>query len=229
MAENLANVNTVGFKAQKLHARQQDFGDTLASKLNSTSDRARGDHDRTPGVVHVQTTTDFSQGPLSFTGNNLDVALQNPKDFFVVQTPNGPQYTRAGNFQLDAEGQIVTSDGMPVMGEGGPIVVVGGQPLITPSGSVMVNGQTLGVLRRVSFAEPQLLTREAGTRFSAPRGVSPQASENPVVPGSLEMSNVGTVQSMVEMINAHKSFESYAKTVQTISELNEVNLRTLRS
>lgn len=229
VAENLANVNTVGFKAQKLLARQQNFEDTLASKLDNQTGRERGDHDRTPGVVHVQTTTDFSPGPVSFTGNNLDVALQDPRDFFVVQTPQGPQYTRAGNFQLDAEGQIVTSDGMPVMGEGGLITVTGGQPLISPTGAVLVNNQPVGTLRRVRFQDPQLLQREAGTRFSAPRGAAPQPSEEPVVPGSLEMSNVGTVQSMVEMINAHKSFESYAKSVQTISELNEVNLRTVRS
>lgn len=229
VAENLANVNTVGFKAQKLLSRQQEFEDTLASTLDKQTGRERGDHDRTPGVVHVQTTTDFTPGPVSFTGNNLDVALTDPRDFFVVQTPSGPQYTRAGNFKLNAEGQIVTADDLPVVGEGGAITVIGGQPLISPSGIVMIGNQPVGTLRRVKFDDPQRLVREAGTRFSAPRGVAPRPSEEPVVPGSLEMSNVGTVQSMVEMINAHKSFESYAKSVQTISELNEVNLRTLRS
>ena len=229
VAENLANVNTIGFKAQKLVTRQHEFGDTLASTLKNQLGRAKGDHDRAPGVAHVQTVTDFSAGPVSFTGNSLDAALENPNDFFVVQTPGGTQYTRAGNFKLNAEGQIVTADGMPVMGDGGPIAITGGDAKIAASGAVLVNGQQAGILRRVNFKEPQSLVREAGTRFSAPRGTQSQASEGNVIPGSLEMSNVGTVQSMVEMINAHKSFETYAKSVQTISELNEVQLRTVRN
>lgn len=230
VGHNLANVNTVGFKAERLLTRQQEFSDTLAGVLpKGVPARAEADQNISPGVVNAETVTDFSPGPVSFTGNGLNVALEKPNHFFVVRTPQGDAYTRAGNFVLDSEGNVTSPDGMPVQGEGGPIVVNGGNPSITSNGTVLVNGQPAGRLRVVEFDDLKGLKRAEGVRFLSSGGAQPRAVDAQVVPASLEMANISVVEAMVDMINAQKSFESYAKTVQTINELNEGALRTSRS
>ena len=82
---NLANINTVGFKKQILTGETQSFDQTLASAVAKDDPYAKGDHDRTPGVVNSRTVTDFTVGAIKNTGNPLDVALRNPNDFFVIQ------------------------------------------------------------------------------------------------------------------------------------------------
>ena len=230
VANNLANVNTVGFKAQRLVSKQQEFADTLAGVLPGVPERAKGDQERTPGVMHIESVTDFSPGPVSFTGNPLHVAVSKENQFFVVQTPEGDMYTRAGNFQLNSEGTLVTADGKVVLGEGGQIAVTGSNAQITANGTVMVNGQAAGKLRVVEFEDTKGLDRREGTRFVSKDGNAPAAVTSAyVIPQSLEMANVSVVGSMVDMISAQKSFESYAKSIQTINELNETSLRTARS
>ena len=118
ISNNMANSSTVGFKAERLVGRQQSFSDTLAGTLAEQPARALGDQERTPGVTDVSTLTDFTPGPISNTGNPLNVALVKDNQFFVVQTPEGEEYTRAGNFTLDSGGTLVTPDGFPVLGDG---------------------------------------------------------------------------------------------------------------
>ncbi len=228
VGHNLANVSTVGYKAERLVGRQQSFQDTLAGTLSNMPARAEGDHARTPGVVHIGTMTDFSPGPVSYTGNPLHVALNEKNQFFVIDTPEGEAYTRAGNFSLNGEGQIVTADGKPVMGEGGPITVEGSQVSITASGQVVANGANAGRLRVAQFDDLTGLERKEGVLFVA-KGAQPQTVQPQVIPASVEMANISVVDAMVEMISAQKSFESYAKSVQTIGDLNETSLRTVRS
>lgn len=229
VGHNLANVNTVGYKAERLVGRQQEFADTLANVLPNQSARAEGDHERTPGVVHVRSVTDFSPGPVSFTGNPLNVALSSKNEFFVVNTPEGELYTRAGNFTLNAEGTLVTADGKEVLGEGGPITINGQPVSITGNGTVVVNGATAGRLRVVRIDDVASLERVEGVRFRANGQGNPETVEAKLIPQSVELANISVVDAMVEMIAAQKSFESYAKTVQTLGDLNEVSLRTARS
>jgi len=228
VANNLANLNTVGFKASKVVARQQEFGDTLASTISDISKRAQADQNHTPGVVDVEVRTDFTPGPIHQTENPLDVALVDQDKFFVVQVDGQERYTRAGNFTLNSEGTLSTADGKPVLGEGGPITVTGGPGKITSNGSVVVNGLKAGALRVVSISDLSQLEQEGGTKFKLKPGA--QATQVPaqVVPGSVEMPNINVVQSMVEMISTQRAFEGYTKTAQTIQELHEVNLRTYR-
>lgn len=228
VANNLANVNTVGFKASRVVARQQEFGDTLASTINDVASRAQADLKHTPGVVDVEVKTDFTPGPIHTTENPLDAALVDQDKFFVVQVDGQERYTRAGNFTLNSEGTLSTADGKPVLGDGGPIIVTGGSPKITSNGSVMVNGLKAGTLRVVSVADLNQLEKEGGTRFKLKQGAQVTQVPSQVVPGSLEMPNINVVESMVEMISTQRAFEGYAKSTQTIQELHETNLRTYR-
>ena len=230
LANNLANVNTAGFKAQRVQARQQQFEDTLASKMNNTSSRALGDFDRTPGVVDGGTYTDFSAGPVTETGNPLHVALMDEKQFFVVQTPNGPAYTRAGNFSIDTSGNLTSADGLPVNGDGGALTLPQGSARILEDGTVAVGNEVVGKLQIVNIPDPSQLQRSEGSRFVLKAGVQPESVDNAsVVPGALEMPNVNVVEAMVEMLSAQKSFEAYTKTATTMDEMNETALRTTRS
>lgn len=230
VANNLANVNTVGFKASRLVARQQEFSDTLTSSIQNISGRAEQDHDHAPGVVDVNVFTDFTPGPVRNTEAPLDAALVKKNQFFVLQTPGGERLTRAGNFTLNSQGILTSQDGHPVLGEGGPIVVVGPSPKVTTNGTVMTEDrQIIGKLRVVEVDKLEGLEREEGVRFKAGQGVNQVPVVNAdIVPQSVEMPNVAIVEAMVEMITTQRSFEGYAKSVQTISEMNEVNLRTVR-
>ncbi|MBN8549528.1 MAG: flagellar hook-basal body protein [Deltaproteobacteria bacterium] len=219
---NLANVNTPGFKKELLVGSVHTFDQTLASMVASKDPYAKGDHERTPGAVHAHSVTDFSLGPIKDTGNELDLALRNPKDFFVINTPSGPRYTRAGNFTLNSEGQISTLDGMQVAGDGGAITITGAPLAISPNGSVTSKGILVGKLQVVHFDDPKVLEREGSSRFTLPAGKPPPVPVEPdVIPRSLEMSNVSAITSMIDLIAASKGFEMYTKTAQTIDGMNQ--------
>ncbi len=225
IGNNLANINTVGFKAQRVVSHQQDFSDTLASIIPGTPSRAKSDHEQTPGAVDLRTVTDFSLGPVTETGNPIHAALMRPNDFFVVQTEQGPAYTRAGNFTLNGEGALVTPDGLPVLGDGGPIVVQNGTPSITKNGTVLVDGQEAGSLSVVEIEDTSLLKRLEGSRFILEGGQPATVEEVQLVPGAVEMPNVNIVESIVEMISVGRTFEAYTKTLKSIDELNERAMR----
>jgi flagellar basal-body rod protein FlgF len=228
VANNLANSSTVGFKAERLVSKQQTFSDTLASKMVGVPNRAVSDIEQTPGVVDVHSITDFSLGPISHTDNPLHVALRQQNHFFVVQTPTGEAYTRAGNFTVDATGTLVTTDGMPVLGEGGAITFPSGEVQISGSGAVLANNEVVGQMRVVHIDALEQLRRTEGVRFQLEGGASVTNVPADLVPRSVEMPNISIVEAMVEMINAQKSFEAYTKTVRVIDELNEESIRNAR-
>jgi flagellar basal-body rod protein FlgG len=228
IANNLANVNTVGFKAERLITRKQEFGDTLAS-VNAADAGRSGDFDRTPGVIVVGSMTDFSQGPIQTTGDPLHVALTKNNQFFIVETPEGEMLTRAGNFGLNGEGQLVTADGFPVAGAGGPIVLPAGKPKISPNGTIDVNGRIVGKLRVVEVEDLSTLNRQGSTRFRPTGGALEDIENVTLAPESVEMPNVEVVEGMVNMITASRAFEAYTKTTRTIDELNERAIRTART
>ena len=165
VSNNLANVNTPGFKRQVVYGDEQTFDETLASVVAQNDPFARGDHERTPGVTNVRTATDFTIGSIKQTGNPLDVALRNPNDFFTIQTPDGIQYTRAGNFTLNSEAEIVTHDGMRLLGDGGAVTANGADVQITPGGGVMVDGQLNSNIQVVRFADTSQLVRAGGGKI----------------------------------------------------------------
>ncbi len=230
---NLANINTVGFKGQFVVAEPQSFDDTLASTISENDPYARGDQSRFQNVGKVKTQIDFSQGPIQHTGNPLDVALRSPKDFFVVSTPQGEQYTRAGNFSLSRTGELVTADGYRVMGDGGPIAASAPGVSIFPDGSVRA-GPNLGAqpnivgrLRVVRFEDTSGLEAAEGARFSSKSGTRPVPVDARVEPQSLEMSNVSAVNGMVDLITTNRAFEAYTKAAQTLDNMNQAAVTQL--
>jgi flagellar basal-body rod protein FlgG len=219
---NLANANTAGFKRQYLVTNTQNFNDTLASQIVRNDPFAQDDHLRTPGIINPRAVVDFSPGSIKYTGNPLDVALREAKDFFVVNTPEGLQYTRAGNFTLNGAGEIVTMDGAQVQGDGGPITVNGGTPVISPDGSVRVNGAEIGRLQVVRFTETDQLQLAGNTRFKLSGGPQPETVAPELEPGSIEMSNVSAITSMLDLITASRGFELYSKSATSIDQLNQI-------
>ena len=225
---NLANVNTPGFKRQLLTGTEQSFDETLAALVAGDDPYAKPDQERTPGVVNLQVATDFTPGPLKNTGNPLDVALRHPNDFFVVQTANGMEYTRAGNFTLNEAGELVTHEGLSVQGDGGTIAVQGAGARITEGGDVQAGSENYGRLQVVRFDDPAILERSGGNRFRLKGGgPAPAAVDADVVPRSLEMANVSTISSVIELITANRAFEMYTKSAQSIDQLNQTAINQI--
>lgn len=218
---NLANINTAGFKRQMIVTDEQQFDQTLAKELATDDPYAKGDHQRTPGVTNIRSAIDFSPGAIKHTGNPLDVALRKQNQFFVIQTPEGEQYSRAGNFTLSSDGQIVTPEGFAVLGDGGAISTDGPGVNITSGGAVRGSGQEFGKLRVVEFTETSGLQQVGGNRFKVVGGAAPSQVDPDLEPTSLEMANVSAVTSIVEMISASRGFELYTRTAQTIDQLNQ--------
>jgi flagellar basal-body rod protein FlgF len=219
VANNIANVNTTGFKAENLLfeeyvmpvARNQDFP-TLDQPLSYVQDWA--------------TTHDLSGGAMVQTGNELDVAL-NGGGFFAVQTPAGERWSKSGAFQLDATGTLVNQNGHPVLGEGGPIQFGAEETglLIAADGSVSSSAGAKGRLRLVEFANAQELTREGQNLFA---GGTPVAATNTrVMQGFIEKSNVSGVSEMAEMIRVTRAYESAASMAQKQDDMRRDAIRRL--
>lgn len=222
---NIANINTVGFKRQFLTSEQQPFESTFASLLKTLDNFAAGDQLQTPGVTGFQTVTDFSVGPIQNTGNPFDLALRGPKDFFVINTPDGVRYTRAGNFTLSTDGELMTQDGMAVQGDGGPIAIVGANAYISDNGTVFADKNMIGRLQVVRFEDPSGLERDAATRFKLKAGgPAPTPVEGAMQPQALEMSNVSAISGMVDLIVTNRAFEAYVKASQTIDSMNQMSI-----
>ncbi len=204
IANNLANLSTSGFKADRTL-----FESALESQILGPDGRPAAG---APGRVFVGTAgtaAELEAGPLEQTGAPLDAAIRGP-GFFAVETPAGVRYTRAGSFQVDAAGQLATPDGHPVLGDGGAIVATGRPLRILESGDVVDDrGELLGRLRVVRFDEPERLVKEGGNLFRAPEGVTPRPVDSPdLAPGSLEGSNVSAVTELARMVMVQRSFEA---------------------
>ncbi|HZT26212.1 MAG TPA: flagellar basal-body rod protein FlgF [Pseudolabrys sp.] len=214
VANNIANLETTGYKADG-----SLFEEYLGSAARAGGARISFVLDR--GIWH-----DMSQGPIQHTGNALDVAVHGD-GFLVVQTPNGERYTRNGALQINAQGQLVTGDGNPVLGDSGPITFQqnDNQVQISSDGTISVREGTSktdslrGKLRLVTFANLQQLQKDGGSTFKAPTNVQPQpATAATVEQGSIEKSNVRGVVEMSRMIEITRSYTQIASLLQQQSD-----------
>jgi flagellar basal-body rod protein FlgF/flagellar basal-body rod protein FlgG len=199
IANNLANASTVGYLAQ-----HNVFSSVLAaagSPSGSPVNQAINNY----GILSG-TTLDMSQGAMQKTGNDLDLAIQGP-GFFVVQTANGPVYTRNGSFQVSGKGQLITSAGDPVMGDSGAITMLPGPVSIGPDGTISSNGALAGKLKVVQFPAGTDLTSAGESYYAAPPHTAKDSTDSSVQQGMLESSNVNPVAGMVELVTAQRSAE----------------------
>jgi flagellar basal-body rod protein FlgF len=206
IANNLANVSTPGFKREAAK-----FEEYMAQMRPSEDEQGAQTvaFVRDAGVVR-----DSSQGNIEQTGARYDLAI-NGKGYFTVQTQAGMRYTRDGHFSLDANGNLVTSQGYQVQGDGGAITIAptDGEVSISPDGSIssVINGisNQLGKLKVVDFTDDSALTKQGANLYSSSQ--APTAAPNTTVrEGALEASNVQPVIEISHMIDVMRAYEMTA-------------------
>jgi flagellar basal-body rod protein FlgF len=225
LANNLANVNTAGFKAQKEFYRSFSAsldGESPASPITVSSALNRAVNQF--GVIGGS-RLDLSQGTLQMTGNDTDLALEG-SGFFVVLTKNGVRYTRNGSFWLDKDRMLVTQQGDKVLsaqpnGRIQPIQIPSGSPTFSPDGSLSVDGTLVAKVRVDDFPANTRLSPEGNTYLSAPAGVANVASSATMRQGALETSNSDPIRSTVALIDLQRTAQIMEKALSIFH--NEFN------
>lgn len=214
ISNNLANVNTPGYKKDKM-----SFEGLLAGNENPPAVPQSTTAD--PILQKENIYIDYSSGPTSQSGNTLDLALDGD-GFFAVTTPEGTAYTRQGNFRTNVDGTLVTVDGYPVQGTGGAdISIKGSRVEIDAKGAVLVDGEQVGVISVVDFEKPYNLTK-VGNALLVPsdrQAAAPQAGKAQVQQGHLEGSNVDSIAEMVQLIETNRYFEACSKVIRGFDDI----------
>jgi len=227
IANNVANVNTAGFKADA-----SLFEEYLMSGAHE--DNFVGSDRRVSYVQDRGTYRDLSQGTTEQTKNPLDVAIDG-SGYLVVQTAGGERYTRDGGLQMNSQGQLVTAAGDPVLGTSGPITF---QPTdhdinVSPDGTITVvegSGRAdslRGKLRLVSFTDAQRLLKEGSNLYSARAGDAQADIKSQVQQGYIEKSNVNGVAEMSRMIEVTRAYTQVSTLLQQESDLHKSAIEKL--
>ena len=219
LANNLANVSTNGFRAELAAFRAVPVqGSGASTRVYSLESTVGASHE--PGTV----TT---------TGRPLDVAMKG-NAWLTVQGLDGTEaYTRAGALDVDAQGQLVTKTGLPVLGDGGPInVPAKSEVSIAGDGTVSAKGAngrstTIGRLKLVTPETPAALTRSEDGLFRAAEGDLQRDANARLQDGALEGSNVSAVETMIAMISAARQFEHQMKLLQTAERQEQTAAKLL--
>ena len=200
LANDLAQLQTPGYKAQSPVIGS--FETLLVSRGGAGGGQVGS---QSGGTAIVATTTDWTEGALQTTGNPLDVALQGG-GFFAVQTPQGIRYTRAGDFTLDAAGDLVTPQGYLVLSSAGKPLRAGPDASIAPDGTL---NSSLGKAGQVGVWNPSLagLTDMGGGLYQA-NGAAPLLTGAQLTPGALESSNVQAPEVLAAMIQVLRHFQA---------------------
>ena len=219
VSNNIANLNTTGFKADNVVFQEFLMPGARANQFAGA--------DRQLSFVHDRATwLDLSQGPVEHTGNPLDVAISG-NAFLTVQTPRGERYTRNGALQINAQGQLVTSEGLQVIGQNGPIVFqpndrdisIGVDGLISVREGQNTTDSQRGKLKLASFDQPQRLQKDGTSTYMAPAGVTPQVpTDARVSQGAIEKSNVKSVMEMTRMVEVTRAYTQIASMLQSQSD-----------
>mgnify|MGYP000267986726 CR=1 FL=1 len=206
ISNNIANVNTTGYKRDSIFAQRLVEAMPVVGNL-------RGNHD--PHSDTLDMFTDSSTGSFTKTDHPLDVAIQGT-GFFVIDTPEGQRLTRNGHFQVDAEGNLVDSNGNAVSGDGGQITLpLNADAYISENGEVVADGEVVGKLQVVEMLDERQMEK-LGNGYYASEGVATNPIETTrLVTGSLENSNVDIMMEMVEMISVQREFEVEQKMIHT--------------
>lgn len=222
VANNVANISTNGFKAQRMAfqeylmpvARADDFP-YADKRLSYVQDRG--------------TWQDFKSGALQVTENPLDVAI-NGEGFFVVDTPAGERYTRDGSFLLNTQGQLVTASGEPVQTTEGVLQLAENETdlAIAADGTITTTVGVRGRIRMVNTANPQNLKSEGGNLFSSPVPmVEMAAGVSRLKQGVLEKSNVEPVLEVSRMMELTRSYQSISSLMQRSEQMRSTAIERL--
>ena len=221
IANNLANVNTGGFKSGKMM-----FIEHLQKNVNIDGSVGK----ELTFVRDIASVRDTTTGPLEKTGNTLDIAIEG-EGYFVVQTAEGERYTRNGRFQLDSQGQLVTLTGNPVLSDAGAPFFFAPEEndiIVAGDGTVSTENGPLGRLRVVRFDNEQAMkatrgglyqTDEAAVDLERPR----------VAQGMVEKSNVEAVLEITKMIEVSRSYSSISKFIEKEDERIKKMVREMAS
>jgi flagellar basal-body rod protein FlgF len=214
IAENLSAASVPGARKQEM-----SFSDVQAGLAANEADPQKSSY----SVPSANRVTNFQAGELRSTGNPMDFALEGP-GFFTVQMANGQSaYTRDGEFQMNAQGQLVTKEGYPVSGQGGTLQFNpndSGPITISASGDVSQGDKQVGKLKTVEFKDPQLLTKRGAGFFTADSSsAQPVASTTTQIrQGFIESANTSPTTEMASLITAMRMFESNQKVLQMQSD-----------
>lgn len=214
VAQNIANVNTTGFKSN----------DVLFQDYLVKPDKKFSHH----MVLDRATLRNTAQGSFTRTDNPLDIAISG-HGYFAVQTPQGIQYTRQGTFQMDAEGNIVTADGFPILSGGGSTLSIPTNAKsiqISLDGTVSTDLGKIGRLQTVKFNNEQLMKQTYGGFYSTDE--APEVDDKAQLhQGMVEASNVKSVQEMTHVIEISRAYERIARLIDSENQRLTNAIRSL--
>jgi flagellar basal-body rod protein FlgF len=206
VANNVANMNTTGFKQQRVLFTEFLERPAMHEQASFVQDRA---------VVR-----DLAAGGMLQTGNTLDVALSGP-GYFTVDTASGRRYTRNGSFRMDDQRQLVDGSGLPVLADNGQTITIpeGTSTIeIKGDGTVTTELGAVGRLNVVTFQREQLMTEVGSGLYVSDEEPQPAPPETKVAQGMLEQSNVKPVVEMTQMIEINRQYQQAQKMIETEHE-----------
>lgn len=215
IANNIANINTPGYKANKI---------VFAEYL----DRPKGMKETMSMVLDYGNYRVTDNGPIKNTGNPLDIALEG-QGYLGVQGPGGQtHYTRAGNFSLSSERQLITQQGYPVLDAGGGTITIppGEDVKIDERGNIGISGGVIGALMVVEFAKIQDLAPVGNSLYASKETPVPSPATR-VIQGAQEGSNTQGVLEMTDMIDVSRSYQSISRMLQTEHDRLRATIRSL--
>lgn len=220
VANNIANVDTGGFKADKMIFNKFDVKsgnpEKPAHKLTFTND--------------AQTFTDFQPGIVEQTGRQLDVAIKGD-GFFMVRTPLGERYTRSGNFQINSEGTLVNAQGFPVLGQDRQEIGFQEEDvefIIKEDGTISVGPDDRGQIGVVRFDRRELLEKQPNNLYKTDQQPVPATEEdNVVAQGLLEKSNVSAINELTDMIEVSRGVGTTSRFLNDIHDLQRKAISTI--
>lgn len=204
LANNLANANTRGFKAETAFSKM--IGDAISA---------------------TDTAVDLTQGTLTETHNPLDLSVEGD-GFFVIQSGGKEHHVRGGTFQLNDQHQLTDPNGNLVLGEAGPITLPKGEISVSPDGTIRAEGKVVAQLRLERVDPKAKLIHEGGTQFVVDPSRQPiPLAERKIHQGSVEESNVNTMSAMTQMIEVMQRYGSAQKSLATIDSIRGIAVNDL--
>ncbi len=212
IANNLANINTAGFKADAVHMEEFQIPVAEMTEYTNSDKNLSYTHDR--GLVK-----NMSTGPIRQSGNELDVAISG-EGWFVVAAPQGERFTRNGEFKLNQEGTLVNNQGLPILGEAGEINFGPNEKniVIARDGTISSSDGIKGKLRLVKFENEQELKKEGFNLFSSAIQSLPLEAPN-LMQGMVEQSNVKPVLELTKMIETVRAYTNQAQMMEKTEKL----------